>query len=436
MVSAHARSPKKVKKMARFQAASMLMYYFRRKRKIENENYHRRLQNGRRERLRNFQLKQRKEMGYFLVYQIITLVAMEAIVRSTWSKQRSSTWWDKIVNETFEDKDWVENFRMRKETFNYLCHQLRPSIKRKTTIMRSPIPVEKRVAITLWRLATNSGYRTIGHLFGVARNTVCNIVNEVCKSIVRNMHGKVLKWPTGEILLDNIEHFERRWGFPQTVGAVDGTHIPILRPSEYHTDYYNRKGYYSMIMQAVVDSYYRFIDIYIGWPGRVHDARVFANSPLFKKACDGTLLPHKIKNINGVNVPLLILGDPAYPLMPWLMKPFSDNGRLNDDQRRFNYRLSRARMVVENSFGRLKGRWRILLKRLDASESNITNLVAACCILHNLCEKWGEQFLDEWLNLDNANNEGVHHMPRELCDENNESGIDIRNALVQYLKSN
>ena len=60
------------------------------------------------------------------------------------------------------------------------------------------------------------------------------------------------------------------------------------------------------------------------------------------------------RNINGQDVPLMILGDPAYPLLPWLMKGFADNGRLTEDHINFNYRLSRARMVIEGSFGRLK----------------------------------------------------------------------------------
>ena len=58
----------------------------------------------------------------------------------------------------------------------------------------------------------------------------------------------------------------------------------------------------------------------------------------------------------GKEVPLLVLGDPAYPLLSWLMKAFSDNGSLSCQQKTFNYRLSRARVVVEHAYGRLKGR--------------------------------------------------------------------------------
>lgn len=63
-------------------------------------------------------------------------------------------------------------------------------------------------------------------------------------------------------------------------------------------------------------------------------------------------------------VPLVILGDPAYPAFPWLMKPYAENMHATPAQKNFN-RQRRARMVVENSFGRHKGRWWCLLKCLD-----------------------------------------------------------------------
>ena len=67
-------------------------------------------------------------------------------------------------------------------------------------------------------------------------------------------------------------------------GAIDGSHIPVRPPAMNHTDYYNRKGFYSVILQGVVDANYLFEDIYVGWPGSVHDSRVFVNSSLYNKA--------------------------------------------------------------------------------------------------------------------------------------------------------
>lgn len=98
----------------------------------------------------------------------------------------------------------------------------------------------------------------------------------------------------------------------------------------------------------------------------------------------------------------MLLGDPAYPLLPWLMKAYPETG-LTREQHYFNYRLSRARMVVECAFGRLKGRWRCLLKRMDVDLAAVSDIISACCILHNICEIHGENFDDVWLQ-DTAEN--------------------------------
>ena len=62
-----------------------------------------------------------------------------------------------------------------------------------------------------------------------------------------------------------------------------------------------------------------------------------------------------------------------------------------------DYRLSSARVVVEHAYGRLKGRWQCLLKRLDVNVCDVPQLVAACCVLHNICEIHGEHFNEEWM---------------------------------------
>ena len=76
-------------------------------------------------------------------------------------------------------------------------------------------------------------------------------------------------------------------------------------------------------MQALVSFDYTFMDVYIGWPGIVHDARVITNSRIFQEAEAGSLFPNITKSINGQDIPLLVVGDPAYRLLPWLMKPYS-----------------------------------------------------------------------------------------------------------------
>ena len=151
-----------------------------------------------------------------------------------------------------------------------------------------------------------------------------------------------------------------------------------------------------------MDPKYCFNDVLIGWPGQVHYARVLANSRVYGLGQNGTLfLPNKTEVINGVRFPVVIIGDAAYPLLEWLMKPYADNGQLTPSQRAFNNNLSNTQMAVEIAFGRLKGCWKILLKLLDVKTQNVPLPVGACCTLHNICEIDGQAFDDNWWPNDN-----------------------------------
>ena len=273
--------------------------------------------------------------------------------RSMWVKHRSAAFFKDIV-PGWSDHDFKCNFRVSHATFRYLVSELQP-VLRKQHFLRSPIPVDQRIATTVWRLGTNVEYRTISHLFGIGLSTVCCIVHQVCNAIVRILGPRYIRMPQGENIVVVVDGFLQRWQFPQCGGAIGGTHIPIIAPKDHPLDYWNRKQFHSIVMQAVVDQQYRFMDIYIGWPGSTHDARVLANSDVFEKGEAGTLFPNKQRRICGKDVPLLLLGDPAYSLLPWMMKPYSNCGRLTARQTTFNYQLSRARFVTENAFGRLKG---------------------------------------------------------------------------------
>ena len=96
---------------------------------------------------------------------------------------------------------------------------------------------------------------TVSHLFGLARCTVCVVVHEACRAIVQSLQSEYISFihVTGDSLKTVVEGFRMRWGIPQCAGSIDGTHIPITPPAMNHTDYYNRKGWYSIITQAVVD---------------------------------------------------------------------------------------------------------------------------------------------------------------------------------------
>ena len=109
------------------------------------------------------------------------------------------------------------------------------------------------------------------------------------------------------------------------------------------------------------------------------------------------------------------------------MKPFVRNSNLTSSQRSFNNHLSRAQIVVENGYGRLKARWRRLMKRNDMNIDNIPCIVTACCILHNMCEVHGDTFNELGMEeVDSSTQPGVNNA--------NPNAKAIRDTLVDYYK--
>ncbi|KAM7134938.1 uncharacterized protein RBU57_017066 [Macrochelys suwanniensis] len=279
---------------------------------------------------------------------------------------------------------------MCKATFLELCNLLSPALKRRNTKMRAALTVEKRVAIALWKLATPDSYRSVGNQFGVCKSTMGAAVMQVANAITELLLSRVVTLGNVQVIVEGIAAM----GFPNCGGAIGGMHIPILAPDHLARHYINCKGYFSMVLQALVDHKGRFTHLNMGWPGKAHDAHIFRNSGLVEQLQEGTCIPDQKITGGDVEMPIVILEDPAYPLMPWLMKPYT--GALDSSKEHFNYRLSNCRMVVECAFGRLMARWHSLLTRIDLCEKNIPIVIAACCVLYNICESKGETFMVRW----------------------------------------
>lgn len=167
-------------------------------------------------------------------------------------------------------------------------------------------------------------------------------------------------------------------------GAIDGSHLEITPPADGMADFLCRKMYPSIVLQAVVDVQYLFRDIYCNTPGSAHDATVFRRSPLSTSIYQN--MPVRNKTISELSVPLHILGDPAYPMSQHIIKGYVGRN-LTAEQESFNVYHSKARMCVEIAFGRLKARWRILRKRIDANFEISPKIITTCCMLHNFVEK-------------------------------------------------
>ena len=131
----------------------------------------------------------------------------------------------------------------------------------------------------------------------------------------------------------------------------------------------------------------------------------------------------------------MLVGDPAYPLMSWLLKEFP--GSVSETEESFNVHLGSARVAVEMAFGRLKGRWRMLMKRMDIAHIFAPQVIVACCALHNIVERNNDLFFTHWLE-DVLQTEVIYQQPPPNVNRSRDTPIatDIRNHLKEYLAAN
>lgn len=359
--------------------------------------------------------------------------------RRFWKRPgRTSSWWDNFVKNIVVEEEWREHFRMSKGTFGKLCDELRDEITLVETHLRKPMSVEAQVALTLYYLSDEGRYRKVANAFGVARSTVSIVVCRVTEAISTKLGPKYSQLPLTEDDVDfQSSNYLKYHGFPQCIGAVDGTHVDIKQPIENYTDFLNRKGRYSFNVQAVCDFRYRFIDVVIKWPGSVHDSRIFVNSNVNNLLMSGQI-PKNPKVIveDMPAVPVCILGDAAYPLLPYLMKEFPSGGS-NTAEMFFSYKLSSARMPIECSFGRLKGRFSALRRPMDLHIKAIPSAIHACFVLHNICENYKEPVADAQIKEANLF-EVRSQPPSTACRNTNsricESGKSVRQVFLKYFE--
>jgi hypothetical protein len=248
-----------------------------------------------------------------------------------------------------------------------------------------PLSVLQQVLVALNHYAGGQFQRTTALCGGISQATVCRTVEEVSWAICQHK-AKFLKMPSEEQMHATAAFMMNRYRLPRFAYAVDGMMVRFdnapqnIPPTLVTQDFNCRKNFYAINCQVVANDELLICDLDVDWPGKTHDAKVWAWSDV-RAYLEGGAVPEFY----------LLAGDSAYPISTVLVKPYSNREALDDALKRlFNKRLSSIRTrMSENVFARWKNTFPIL-RKMRAHYDHAKIIIIATAILHNLSIKFGE----------------------------------------------
>ncbi|XP_058628337.1 uncharacterized protein LOC131538482 [Onychostoma macrolepis] len=327
-------------------------------------------------------------------------------------------------------------FRLSREQFDSLLSRVGPRISRIHTNYREPVSSMEHLAICLRYLATGDSYTTIASSYRVGISTVAGIVPDVSKAIWDSLVDEFLPVPETADWQEIALGFKERWNFPNCVGAMDGKHVVIQAPHNSGSQDFNYKGTYSVVLLAVVDARYLFRVVDVGAFGRNSDGGTLAASAFGQALWEEKLHLPEDAPLPGTDhlgpMPHVFVGDEAFPLRRNVLRPYPGRN-LSQPQRIFNYRLLRARRVVENAFGILAAQWRIYHRVIGVSPANVDAIVKATVALHNF-QRWNST-VEAPAPQEEQHFPALSRLRRVSTNNSTREAVAVRESFTSYFSS-
>lgn len=281
-------------------------------------------------------------------------------------------------------------------------------------------------------MVTGMQFRQLAYSFRISKSAVSVIIIEVSSSLWKCLQGQYMPIPEKEAFIRIASEFHKKWNFPNCIGALDGKHIRIKRPAKSGIMFRNYKGFYSINLLSVTDADYKYVFVEVGGFGKDSDGGIFSASKLLKFLSSKSIdlpEPSVIPNTN-IKVPYVLIGDEGFPLRTYLMRPFPRRQLVEGGEKDvFNYRLARARMVVECSYGSINSRFHVLSVPIETKVQNAVVIVKAITLLHNIIRE-REGFTDDEEN--SFQDMAGHLTTARQCRENNSASKQAKKVREKF----
>ncbi|KAF9622663.1 hypothetical protein IFM89_032584 [Coptis chinensis] len=292
------------------------------------------------------------------------------------------------MEPSIRDTQWRSSYGLSYPVFASLVDLLKPHLLQTNL----PLPPDYAISIVLSRLAHGHSAKTLATKYSIEPYIVSKVTNIVTRLLATKIYNEYVKIPVAHRLLQIIHAFKEITSLNNMCGAIDTSPIKFRLPDDQLCNpevYRCRSGYSAVLLQVVADHRKIFWDVCVKAPGGTDDATHFRDSLLYNRLTSAEILRDSVVTVRGHHVRPYIVGDWCYPLMSFLLTPFSSNGTGTLGQNSFDAALMKGRSMVEQAIGLLKGRWRIL-QDLNVGINHVPQTIVACCVLHNICQIAGE----------------------------------------------
>ncbi|XP_039605726.1 putative nuclease HARBI1 [Polypterus senegalus] len=312
----------------------------------------------------------------------------------------------------YTTEELYARFRFGRDDIKYIAYLVRPKVQHKTKRSHA-LSVEEQCLIALRFYASGTFYQVVGDNMGVDKSTVSNVVKAVSVELA-SLVNEFVSFPKDDQMAQTKRSFFLLGNMPNTIGVIDCTRVHIQAPHEREWQYVNRKGRHSINVQLVANADLIITNCVVKWPGSVHDARILRESALYRKL--------QSNRPNGI-----ILGDSAYPLLPWLMTPFPAAN--TPEQAGFNSAHCKTKCTIELLNGVLKRRF-ACLNYLRVEPKVACNIILACIVLHNIATRRNVPLDDIY---DGPEPDEVQpEQPPMFTPNEGQTGSVIRDAIVRH----
>ncbi|XP_018367579.1 PREDICTED: putative nuclease HARBI1, partial [Trachymyrmex cornetzi] len=313
--------------------------------------------------------------------------------------------------EIFDEIDFRKRFRISKNNFMTVLERIEDEIRHKSD-RNNPIPPVIQLLVAIRFYATGSYLITVADFCGISESSAQRIVHRV-SPIIAALNNEFIKLPmSAEQIHQNQKEFFQIAKFINVIGCVDCTHIKVESCGGRENELYrNRKGFFSLNIQVVVNARLEIIDIVARWPGSTHDATIFDHS--------------RIKNLfeAGTFGDGLLLADSGYPNLPYVMSPL--HYPITPPEHLYNEAQIRTRSIVERFFGIWKERFAVLSigMRFQTIEK-VLPIIMATAVLHNIVQQNIQQ--------DRIDPHAYNNAVAVMQNIDNRNVHDKRRAIVEY----